>query len=302
MKRWLVAIFCFMLSAYAQTNQNGGNNASGIIWFATNTNPAGNSCSGNVGWIYGGGLYTCQNGTVTGVGGGSGISACSTTPPTAGTASQVCATGSLLYLCHTTGACSVAGDWALVGGTFNVRGAYSAGTSYAVSDMVSQGGVAYVNTVACPTCADTPSSISTHWVTPGPAGPTGTQGPQGIQGIQGTTGATGAQGIQGPAGSTGPTGLTGATGSTGAAGSTGPAGPTGSQGPQGTQGIQGIQGATGATGAGWVITHGIGTPVGSCAAGVQYWDTSITPQAWWVCSYGTTGSNGGWQLTVTSVP
>jgi hypothetical protein len=40
MKRWLLAIFCFMLSAYAQTNQNGGNNVSGTVWFATNANPS----------------------------------------------------------------------------------------------------------------------------------------------------------------------------------------------------------------------------------------------------------------------
>ena len=47
--------------------------------------------------------------------GGSSISACATNPPVTGTAGQVCVIGTSQYLCHTTGACSVAGDWTLVG-------------------------------------------------------------------------------------------------------------------------------------------------------------------------------------------
>ena len=46
---------------------------------------------------------------------GSGISTCATNPPTTGTAGQVCVIGTSQYLCHTTGACSVAGAWTLVG-------------------------------------------------------------------------------------------------------------------------------------------------------------------------------------------
>jgi len=50
------------------------------------------------------------------LGGGAGISACSTTPPTAGTAGQVCLDStSTLQACHQSGACSVSGDWHAAG-------------------------------------------------------------------------------------------------------------------------------------------------------------------------------------------
>lgn len=132
---------------------------------------------------------------------GSGISACSTTPPTAGAANSFCSTSTGLYQCQNgVSACTTAIQFALIGpgiSSFTVRGAYAAGTSYVVADLVSQGGVAYVNTVACPTCADTPSGASTHWATPGPTGPTGTTGAQGIQGIQGVQGSQGTTGAAG---------------------------------------------------------------------------------------------------------
>ena len=60
-------------------------------------------------------LYLCTaTDTWTVAGSGSGISTCSS-PLAAGTAGQVCVTGTSQYLCHTTGACSVAGDWTLIG-------------------------------------------------------------------------------------------------------------------------------------------------------------------------------------------
>ena len=58
----------------------------------------------------GGGARSCVNLSSIGI-----ISSCSTTPPTTGTAGQVCVIGTSQYLCHTTGACSVAGDWTLTG-------------------------------------------------------------------------------------------------------------------------------------------------------------------------------------------
>jgi hypothetical protein len=83
----------------------------------TATNPNGQACQANtvLNYVPSGVIYTCQNGTMAVATGGSGISACSTTPPTTGTAGQVCVAGTSQYLCHTTGACSVSGDWTLVG-------------------------------------------------------------------------------------------------------------------------------------------------------------------------------------------
>ena len=62
-----------------------------------------------------GAITVCKDGIWAAGGSGSGISTCPTTPPTTGTAGQVCVIGTSQYLCHTTGACSVAGDWTLVG-------------------------------------------------------------------------------------------------------------------------------------------------------------------------------------------
>jgi len=77
------------------------------------TGPCGNSYI-TVNTITGA-ITVCKDGIWAAGGSGSGISACPTTPPTTGTAGQVCVTGTSQYLCHTTGACSVAGDWTLVG-------------------------------------------------------------------------------------------------------------------------------------------------------------------------------------------
>jgi len=77
------------------------------------TGPCGNSYI-TVNTITGA-ITVCKDGIWAAGGSGSGISTCPTTPPTTGTAGQVCVIGTSQYLCHTTGACSVAGDWTLVG-------------------------------------------------------------------------------------------------------------------------------------------------------------------------------------------
>ena len=163
-------------------------------------------------------------------------------------------------------------------------------TTFASPPAAPGNGAVYIFTDASSagTCAGSGSSLATcrwngnAWISTG-----GGTGPSGPIGAVGATGATGSSGPSGPSGSTGSTGPSGPQGPSGPTGSTGPTGPSGPSGP---------------SGAGWVVTHGIGAPVGACNASAQYWDTAASPQTWWVCSYGTTGSDGVWQKVTTTVP
>lgn len=96
------------------------------------------------------------------------------------------------------------------------KGAYAAGTDYAVGDSVDYNGSSYVMFVDA--AAGTVPTDTTKWQ---------------VLANKGNTGSTGA------------TGATGATGSTGA---TGAKGDTGSQGIQGIQGVKGDKGDTGTSG------------------------------------------------------
>jgi hypothetical protein len=209
----------------------------------------------------------------------------------------------------------------------NQRGIFNSSTIYSTGDEVGYGTptTLFISLIDN-NSGNTPSGNSIYWAIPGPQGPvgatgpqgdTGPQGPVGATGPQGTTGATGLTGPQGPTGNTGPQGATGPQGPvgvTGSQGSTGPQGTTGATGPQGATGLTGPQGPTGntgpqgatgpqgSTGLGWIINHGIGVPNSVCSASAQYWDISVTPQTLWICSYGTTGNNGVWQLINTTVP
>ena len=108
------------------------------------------------------------------------------------------------------------------------KGAYAAGTDYAVGDSVDYNGSSYVMFVDA--AAGTVPTDTTKWQ---------------VLANKGNTGSTGATGATGATGSTGATGATGATGSTGA---TGAKGDTGSQGIQGIQGVKGDKGDTGTSG------------------------------------------------------
>ena len=196
-----------------------------------------------------------------------------------------------------TGATGAAGEAGATGATGSFagsyRGAFNGTNSYALGDVVSHDGSAWMCAVSA-SCGVTPG-LDAAWTqvvqkgatgatgaastVAGPAGATGATGPQGATGATGATstvagpaGATGATGAAGPAG---PVGATGAIGSQGPAGATGPAGPqgatgaTGAQGPQGLQGLQGAAGVTGATGpAGASGAAGVGVPAGGAAGQV----------------------------------
>ena len=129
-----------------------------------------------------------------------------------------------------------------LGAQFTARGAYSAGTTYAALDLVSDSsGVAYVSVQSSNT-GHTPASSPSYWAT------LGVTGPQGIQGIPGTAGAPGTPG---------------ANGTNGAKGDKGDKGDTGSQ------GIQGIQGATGNIST-FDTTHAGAVEVGSASGTGEY--------------------------------
>lgn len=86
-------------------------------------------------------------------------------------------------------------------------GAWSAATSYGISDAVSSGGSSYI-ALAANSGSQPPGANWQVLAAKGDAGPTGPTGPQG------------------PMGATGASGTAGATGPTGATGATGPVGPT----------------------------------------------------------------------------
>jgi collagen type VII alpha len=88
------------------------------------------------------------------------------------------------------------------------RGAYDAGTNYALGDAVSLGGSSYVSLVAA-NLAQTPGASPTSWGllaasgSVGATGAAGAIGPQGLQGVQGSPGVAGVPGTNGAAGAVG---------------------------------------------------------------------------------------------------
>jgi len=105
-----------------------------------------------------------------------------------------------------------------VAGGLVPKGAYAAGTDYAVGDSVDYNGSSYV--MYADAAAGTLPTDTTKWQviankgdtgatgSTGATGATGPQGDQGIQGVQGDAGPTGPTGPQGPAGADGADGLT----------------------------------------------------------------------------------------------
>lgn len=82
----------------------------------------------------------------------------------------------------------------------NWRGAWAAGTTYALNDAVGHGGASYFNILAITGNAGNANPVfdTTHWAL---------MAAQGAQGMQGLAGARGAQGPVGPVGPAGPAGL-----------------------------------------------------------------------------------------------
>jgi len=100
------------------------------------------------------------------------------------------------------------------GENFNPRGAWDPTITYAVSDVASFGGTAYIS-IANDNTNIEPDTNPLWWMPvagPGPQGPTGATGatgPNGVAGPQGDPGPTGPPGAQGVAGPIGPQGIQG---------------------------------------------------------------------------------------------
>ena len=120
------------------------------------------------------------------------------------------------------------------GSGFRFRNVFDPNQSYAVNDVATYNGSAYIAIVASAGPNNvTPDLNSTDWslmAQAGAPGATGAAGPQGLPGEAGATGATG------PAGAQGSQGLPGPQGAMGLPGPTGPQGQAGPQGPAGTAG------------------------------------------------------------------
>jgi hypothetical protein len=118
-----------------------------------------------------------------------------------------------------------AGNNGTNGVSFTFRNVFDPNQSYAVNDVVTFNGSAYVAITA----------------TQGQNNPTPDQNPSAWS-VMAQAGSQGQAGAQGPAGPAGPQGNSGPQGPVGATGPAGPAGPTGAQGNPGPTGPQGPQG------------------------------------------------------------
>jgi|SRR5665213_1493853 len=123
-----------------------------------------------------------------------------------------------------TGPQGIQGDIGAAGPTgatgLNWRGAWAAGTAYAVDDSVSLNGASWLAKTA--STGSVPAAGNANWdllADKGATGDPGATGPQGSSGLTGATGATGPQGIQGATGATGEPGIPGVAGPQGAPGS-----------------------------------------------------------------------------------
>jgi collagen type VII alpha len=183
-----------------------------------------------------------------------------------------------------TGASGVAGATGATGSAGMVyRGAYGAGTNYAVGDVVTFAGASWVS-VAGGNAGQEPDVSPASWSVvaaqgaaglqgvPGVAGPAGSTGGAGAQGVQGVVGAQGVAGPQGPAGSQGLAGSQGAVGAAGVAGLQGMAGQAGAQGVAGAVGAVGAQGAQGSAGSNGVAgaAGGVGATGANGAVGMNF--------------------------------
>jgi Collagen triple helix repeat (20 copies) len=149
---------------------------------------------------------------------------------------------------------------------------YVGGTPYAINNVVTEAGSAYValtNNAGVDPATDV-STSGGNWAIFAAAGAQGAAGPAG------TTGSIGATGPMGPQGLSGPQGVAGVPGPAGPVGPAGAAGVAGALGLQGAQGPQGPAGATGA--AGPVGAAGAGLPA-SCASG----DVAVFYNNVWTC-------------------
>ena len=84
------------------------------------------------------------------------------------------------------------------------KGAYAAGTTYALNDVVSSGGSSWISKTGG-NIGHTPGTTA-DWEMVAGKGDAGAAGAKGDKGDKGDTGAAGAQGIQGPKGDTGAAG------------------------------------------------------------------------------------------------
>ena len=143
---------------------------------------------------------------------------------------------------------------------FNYRNTWSASTTYAKNDVVTNAGSSYVALRA--TTNNNPTiDVSNNGGNWGLIAQAGATGPAGPTGPKGDTGSAGAAGVAGPIGPKGDTGIQGPQGLQGLQGPQGVKGDTGSQGPQG---IQGPKGDTGAIGPGALMVYdSTGKVVGS---------------------------------------
>lgn len=166
----------------------------------------------------GDGMYWCNAGTWTVMGGGG---------PTGN-----------------TGATGATGATGPAGATGNTGHTGTAGTAGATGASGASG--------ATGATGETGASGATGET--GASGASGATGPSGgPTGDTGATGATGATGPTGPAGASGASGASGATGNTGASGASGASGATGNTGTAGATGATGATGPAGSTGAGGAL-------------------------------------------------
>ena len=206
-------------------------------------------------------------------------------------------------------------------GASTYEGPWVVSTAYALNDIVTSNGSAWICILAHTSASTDEPNIgvneATYWETFVEKGDTGATGATGAQGIQGDAGATGATGATGPQGIQGDAGATGATGAaatvavgTVSAGTaavvnsgtsaaavfdftlqTGDTGATGATGAQGAQGIQGDTGATGATGAAGADGTSFtwqGTYSGVTAYAVS--DVVSDQDSSWICVAASTGN------------
>ena len=143
---------------------------------------------------------------------------------------------------------------------FNFRSAFDNSAAYAVNDVVTYSGSAYIAIAANQGPSNpTPDVNLAAWSVMAQQGSTGPAGPQG------PAGGAGSMGPQGPAGTTGPQGPAGATGPSGPQGVQGPAGPSisglSSDGANGISVVGGIKAGAGPTSIGVMLQPGTSCPV-----------------------------------------
>jgi hypothetical protein len=163
----------------------------------------------------------------------------------------------------------------------NWQGPWQAGVSYAVDDIVTDNGSAFI-CIQATTGLEDPANPA-YWSLLAARGDNGMDGAAGPQGPAGADGAAGPQGPQGDPGPQGPAGPAGLAGADGAVGPQGPAGADGAAGPQGAQGDPGPQGPAGQ--GGLFVTDGNGENMGALVeSGMSGSFGSPDPDTLWLLS------------------